>query len=49
MVNSGKITNKMRTLTSVKERHIINLDFMVGSYCEIESKISLETTTICNA
>lgn len=49
MVNSGKIANKMRTLTSVKERHIINLDFMVGNCCEIESKTSIETTTICNA
>lgn len=44
-----KIANKMRTLTSVKERHIINLDFMVGNCCEIESKTSIETTTICNA
>lgn len=48
MVNLGKIVNKMRILMSVKERYIINLDFMVGSCCEIELKILLEIIMICN-
>lgn len=44
-----KITNNMRAVTSVNDRHIVILDFGIVDCSEIESKTSMETTKIFNA